>query len=472
MRASLPQPDLLSSAQPAPGRVDPNQRPALLIASLASFLTPFMGSAVNLALPLMAREFAMDAVMLSWVASSFLLSAAMFLVPFGRLADIHGRKKIFTCGVAIFTFASLLTAAAVSGAMLIAMRILQGFGSAMIFGTGVAILTSVFPPGERGKALGINSAAVYLGLSLGPFFGGFLTQHLGWRSLFLINLPVGVLLIVLVQRLQGEWAEARGEKFDLPGAFIYVAALTAIMLGFSLLPAGPGAVLLVAGLGGLFAFTKWERQTPSPVLRMQLFTNTVFAFSNLAALIHYSATFALTFLLSLYLQYVKALPPQSAGFILVAQPVMMTVFSPIAGRLSDRIEPRLVASFGMLLSAAGLFLFTFLQESSTLPFLVAGLLLLGLGFALFSSPNTNAVMSAVDKRFYGIASGTLGTMRLTGQMLSMGIATLIFAIYLGRVQIAPANYPLFMKSMRSAFTIFSLLCLAGTFASLARGKVR
>lgn len=472
MRESPPQPDLVSSSQPAPGRVDPNQRPALLIASLASFLTPFMGSAVNLALPLMAREFAMDAVMLSWVASSFLLSAAMFLVPFGRLADIHGRKRIFTCGVAVFTFASLLTAAAISGAMLIAMRILQGFGSAMIFGTGVAILTSVFPPGERGKALGINSAAVYLGLSLGPFFGGFLTQHLGWRSLFLINLPVGVLLIALVQRLQGEWAGARGEKFDLPGAFIYIAALTAIMLGFSLLPAWPGAVLLVAGLAGLFAFTKWERQTPSPVLRLQLFANTVFAFSNLAALIHYSATFALTFLLSLYLQYVKALPPQSAGFILVAQPVMMTVFSPIAGRLSDRIEPRLVASFGMLLSAAGLFLFTFLQENSTLPFLVAGLLLLGLGFALFSSPNTNAVMSAVDKRFYGIASGTLGTMRLTGQMLSMGIATLIFAIYLGRVQIAPANYPLFMKSMHSAFTIFSLLCLAGTFASLARGKVR
>ncbi len=472
MSESPPQPDWLSSSQPAPGRVDPNQSPALLIASLASFLTPFMGSAVNLALPLMAREFAMDAVMLSWVASSFLLSAAMFLVPFGRLADIHGRKKIFTCGVALFTLASLLTAAAVSGVMLIAMRILQGVGSAMIFGTGVAILTSVFPPGERGKALGINSAAVYLGLSLGPFFGGFLTQHLGWGSLFLINLPVGVLLIVLVQRLHGEWAEARGEKFDLPGALIYVAALTAIMLGFSLLPAWPGAVLLVAGLAGLFAFTKWERQTPSPVLRLQLFSNTVFAFSNLAALIHYSATFALTFLLSFYLQYVKALPPQSAGFILVAQPVMMTIFSPIAGRLSDRIEPRLVASFGMLLSAAGLFLFTFLQEASTLPFLVAGLLLLGLGFALFSSPNTNAVMSAVDKRFYGIAAGTLGTMRLTGQMLSMGIATLILALYLGRVQIAPANYPLFMKSMRSAFAVFSLLCLAGTFASLARGKVR
>jgi MFS family permease len=320
--------------------------------------------------------------------------------------------------------------------------------------------------------LGINSAAVYLGLSLGPFFGGFLIQHLGWRSIFFANLPVGVLLIALIQKLHGEWADAKGEKFDLLGALIYAAALIAIMLGFSLLPAKSGTWMLLFGITGILAFVRWEIKAPSPVLRMQLFSNTVFAFSNLAALIHYSATFALTFLLSLYLQYIKALTPQTAGFILVAQPLVMAIFSPLAGRLSDRLEPRLVASLGMLLSAAGLFLFTFLEENNTLTSIIAGLMLLGLGFALFSSPNTNAVMSAVEKRFYGIASGTLGTMRLTGQMLSMGIATLIFAVYLGRVQIAPANYPLFMKSIKSAFTIFAVLCFAGTFASLARGKVR
>jgi EmrB/QacA subfamily drug resistance transporter len=451
---------------------DPNQRPALIVASVASFLTPFMGSSMNIALPVVGREFEMDAVLLSWVSTSFLLSAAMFLVPFGRLADISGRKKIFSCGIAIYTASSLLAAISISGAMLIATRVLQGFGSAMVFGTGVAILTSVYPTGERGKVLGINSAAVYLGLSLGPFFGGFLIQHWGWRSIFFANLPVGVLLIALVRQLHGEWADAKGEKFDLLGALIYAAALIAIMLGFSLLPASSGTWLLLFGITGILAFIKWEIKAPSPVLRMQLFSNTVFALSNLAALIHYSATFALTFLLSLYLQYIKALTPQTAGFILVAQPLVMAIFSPLAGRLSDHIEPRLVASLGMLLSAAGLFLFTFLEENNTLTSIIAGLMLLGLGFALFSSPNTNAVMSAVEKRFYGIAAGTLGTMRLTGQMLSMGIATLIFAIYLGRVQITPANYPLFMKSLKSAFTIFAVLCLAGTFASLARGRVR
>src|SRR5574341_1903134 len=220
---------------------DPNKRPALVVASVASFLTPFMGSSVNIALPVIGREFAMDAVLLSWVATAFLLAAAMFLVPLGRIADIYGRKKIFSYGIAIYTASSLLAAISMSGFMLIGARILQGFGGAMIFGTGVAILTSVYPPGERGRALGINVAAVYFGLTLGPFFGGFLTQHWGWRSIFLANLPVGVLLIALtLWKLRGEWAEAKGEKFDLIGAIIYAFALIAIMLGFSLLPSQLG----------------------------------------------------------------------------------------------------------------------------------------------------------------------------------------------------------------------------------------
>jgi MFS family permease len=200
--------------------------------------------------------------------------------------------------------------------------------------------------------------------------------------------------------------------------------------------------------------------------------NTVFAFSNLAALINYSATFAVGFLLSLYLQYIKGLAEQSAGFILVSQPVVMAVFSPFAGRLSDRIEPRLVASTGMALTAAGLFLLTFLNENTALGFIVAILVLLGLGFALFSSPNTNAVMSSVEKKFYGVASGTLGTMRLTGQMLSMGIAMLIFAVYVGEVQITAQYYPPFLSGIRAAFFIFAVLCFGGVFASLARGRAR
>lgn len=453
---------------------DDMKNSALLVAAMASFLTPFMGSSINIALPSIGREFAMDAVLLSWVATSYLLAAAMFLVPFGRMADIHGRKRIFTYGMLVYTASSFLSAVATSGIMLISFRVLNGIGSAMIFGTGVAILTSVFPPRERGKALGINVASVYLGLSLGPSLGGFLTQHLGWRSIFLINVPLGLMVIaVVLWKLKGEWAEAEGEKFDFTGSIIYSLTLVAIMYGISLLPSVQGALLVLIGILSLSAFVRWEMKVESPVFNINILRdNKVFALSNLAALINYSATFAVGFLISLYLQYVRGFSPQDAGLILVSQPIVMALFSPSAGRLSDRVEPRIVASAGMALTTMGLFLFTFLNENTPLGSILTSLVLLGFGFALFSSPNTNAVMGSVEKKYYGVASATLGTMRLTGQVLSMGIAMMIFAIYIGRVQITPEYYPLFLKSMKSAFAIFAVLCFGGIFASLARGRTR
>ena len=447
---------------------------ALIVATLSSFLTPFMGSSVNIALPSIGGEFQLNAVILSWVATAYLLAAAMFLVPFGRIADIYGRKKIFTGGVIIYTLSSLLAAISTSAAMLISFRVLQGIGGAMIFGTGVAILTSVFPPGDRGRALGINAAAVYIGLSLGPPAGGFLTEHFGWRSVFLTNVFLGLIIIIaIIWGLKGEWRGAKGEKVDFTGAIIYSLALVAVMYGFSLLPAMIGGVLIITGVLGILGFIRWEMRVESPLLNISLFrNNSVFTFSNLAALINYSATSATGFLLSLYLQYVKGVGPEHAGLILVSQPVVMAVLSPLAGRLSDRVEPRLLASIGMALTTLGLVLLAFLNQDTGFGFILTSLIILGSGFGLFSSPNTNAVMSSVEKRFYGVASGTLGTMRLIGQMLSLGIAMLLFALYLGQVQITPEYYPLFVKSIRTAFIIFAVLCFGGIFASLARGKVR
>ena len=444
------------------------------MATLGSFLTPFMGSSITIALPSIGSELAMDAISLGWVATAYLLAAAMFLVPFGRIADIYGRKRIFTYGILTYTVASILSAIAASAAMLIASRVLQGIGGAMIFSTGVAILTSVFPAEERGKALGINVAAVYLGLSLGPFLGGLLTEHFGWRSIFVLNVPLGLIIIAFIfWKLKGEWAEAKGEKFDITGSVIYSLMLIAIMYGFTLLPEMSGVWLILIGAVGVVAFVKWEMKVKSPVLNIGLFrNNTVFALSNLAALINYSATFAVAFLLSLYLQYIKGLSPQNAGLILVAAPVVQAIFSPLAGRLSDRIEPRIVASAGMGLTVISLVLLTFLGEKTSLGFIVASLVVLGFGFALFSSPNTNAVMSSVEKRFYGVASGTLATMRQIGMTFSMGMAMLLFALYIGRVQITPEYYSLFLRSVNVAFIIFAALCFGGIFASLARGKIR
>ncbi len=451
-----------------------NKKSALTIAALSSFMTPFMGSSINLALPSIGRQFQIDAVLLSWISTAYLLASAVSLVPFGRLADIYGRKKIFSWGILAFTLFSLFCALSNSAPLLIFFRILQGIGSAMIFATGMAILTSVFPPRERGKVLGINVAAVYVGLSLGPSLGGFLTQHLTWRSVFLANLPLGIIVIFLVwKKLPGEWAEARGEKFDTLGSLIYGLAIVAVMYGISLLPTFAALWIILFGLLGIAAFIKWELKTASPVFELSLFTtNRVFAFSNLAALINYSATFAVTFLLSLYFQNIQALSPQSAGLILMAQPVMMALFSPFAGKLSDRIEPRIVASLGMAMTTLGLIFFSFIGLDTSQVFLVIGLTVLGLGTAFFSSPNTNAIMGSVDRRFYGIASGSVGTMRLLGMMVSMGIVTLLFTLFLGRVQITPEQYPVFLKSLRAAFRIFALLCFGGTFASLIRGDIR
>jgi EmrB/QacA subfamily drug resistance transporter len=450
------------------------RRAALIAATLTSFLTPFMDSAANVALPVISHEFGMDAVMLTWIRMAYLLAAAMFLVPFGKIADIYGRKRIYRYGTAIFTVAALFIGLSTSDTMLISVRVVQGFGSAMIFGTGVAILTSVFPPGERGRVLGINVAAVYLGLSLGPSIGGVLTQQLGWRSIFFATVPLGLIAIAFVSwQLKGEWAEAKGEAFDLAGSAIYALALVALMFGISRLPGGLGAGLIVAGAVGLSAFAAWEMRVRYPVLHTKLlFDNRPFAFSNLAALINYSATSAVAFLLSLYLQYIQGLTPQQAGLVLIAQPVVQAAFSPLAGRLSDRIEPRIVASIGMGFTAAGLALMILVGPTTPLWAIILRLILLGFGFALFSSPNMNAIMGSVERRFYGVASGMLGTMRLVGQMFSQGIATLLFALYIGRVEITPAYYPPFLVSMRIAFAIFAVLCVGGIFASLARGKIR
>ena len=450
------------------------KRVSLIILTLSSFLTPFAVSSVNIALPSIGKEFAMNAISLSWVPSAYILSSAALLVPFGRVADLYGRKKVFNYGVLIYTVSSFLLALSYSAGMVIGLRVVQGIGAAMIFAPGVAILTSVFPDGERGRVLGINIAAVYIGLSLGPVVGGFLTQHFGWRSLFIFNVPLGLMILFLTfWKLKGEWAESKGEPFDFIGAVVYGLTLVSIMYGFSLLPGVKGYGLILFGILGIFALIKWEVNVKHPLLDVNLFRkNAVFAFSNLAALINYSATFAVSFLLSLYLQYIKGLTPQEAGLILIAQPTLQAICSPIAGRLSDKVEPRMVASVGMALTILGLFSFVFLSQGTTVGFIILNLALLGLGFGLFSSPNTNAIMSSVDKRYYGVASATLGTMRMVGQMFSMGIAMLIFSIYIGKVQIAPQHYVLFLKSVKTSFMVLAILCFGGIFASLARGKVR
>lgn len=435
---------------------------------------PFIISSVNVALPAIQKEFSADAVVLSWVATALLLTVAVFLIPMGKIGDIYGRKKVFTWGLAVYTLASLMGAFSISMPMLIAVRVFQGFGAAMFVTTGMAILTSVFPPKRRGRAIGIYVAAVYIGLSVGPFTGGFLTQYLGWRSIFGVVVPFGVASVwVTLKYLKDEWADARGEKFDIAGSLLYSASVFLLVYGASLLPQLLAVYFILTGAITMVVFIRLELYTRQPVFEVRLFSgNKLFAFSSLAALINYAATFAVTFLLSLYLQYIKGLDPLTAGTILVAQPVVMALFSPLAGRLSDRIEPRLISSAGMTLTAMGLFLFSLVGTTTGIIYIIFTLVMLGFGFALFSSPNMNAIMGSVDKRFFGVASGTVATMRLLGQMTSMAIAMVIFTVFIGREQITPSNYEQFLKSVKVSFVIFTFLCVIGIFFSFTRGELR
>jgi EmrB/QacA subfamily drug resistance transporter len=453
---------------------DDQRWPALLIATLSSFLTPFMLSAVNIALPAIGRHFGADAVLLSWVATAYLLAASVSLMPFGKLSDLHGRKRVFLVGMTVFTASSVLCGLAGSVEALIAFRVVQGVGIAMVFATGIAILTSVTPPDERGRALGITVAAVYLGLACGPFAGGWLTEHLSWRGVFLANAPLGLgLVLVTLWKLKGEWAGARGEPFDLVGTLVYAAALAALMLGVTRLPAAGAALTAAAGVAGVGVFAWWELRVAHPMFEVRLFTgHRVFAFSCLAALVHYSATFGVTFLMSLYLQYIKGLSPQEAGTVLIAQPVMMALFSPLAGRLSDRMEPRVLSSLGMAITAGALLMLSRVGADTGMGFIILCLTVLGVGFGIFSSPNMNAIMSSVESQHYGVASGAVGTARLLGQMLSLGVATLMFGLLLGRVQVTPEQHPAFIASVHYALLVFFGLCLTGIYFSLSRGQLR
>lgn len=449
------------------------ERSALFVATLTSFMGPFMISSVNVALPSIQAELGMNAVQLSWIPTAYLLAMAMVLVPAGRVADIHGRKRIFIAGLVVYTIASTLAALVPTTAWLIALRVGQGIGAAMFVTTGMAIVTSVFPPQRRGRAIGIYVAAVYIGLSVGPFAGGLLVQHVGWRSLFALMLPLGAVSVgVTLRFLKGEWAEARGEPLDIVGSLIYAGAIFALVYGGTALPSAAGALLALGGFVGLVLFARRQARIAHPVFDVSLFrTNRVFAFSSLAALINYAATFAITFMLSLFLQYIKGLPPQTAGLVLVAQPAVMALFSPLAGRWADRIQPRWIASAGMLLTTLGLVGLLFLHPDVAIGRIVVNLALLGLGFALFSSPNMSAIMGSVAKHQYGIASGATATMRLLGQMISMAVAAVVLAITIGQAAIAPANYPQLLSSLKILLAIFAGMCILGIYFSMARGEI-
>ena len=450
-----------------------NRKIILLISTLGAFWAPFITSSVNIALPHIGRDLAIGSSLLNWITSSTILAIAIFILPVGKLSDLLGRRKIMLLGTLILTGSSLFCSIAQSINFLLFSRVLQGIGSSMISISIISIVCSVFPPKERGKALGLNVACTYIGLSLGPIIGGAIISYTSWRGIFLFSLPIGIILSLLLWSILSDDEPCKeNETFDIKGSILYGLTIFMIIFGLSNLLLQPWSkYILLLGIASVFLFIYVESKVQYPILNVSVLkSNRVLIFSSLASMINYSSTFAIGYLLSLYLQLVKNLEPGIAGMILLTQPALQSLLSPLAGRLSDKIAPQILASMGMALITVGLLLFSFFNETTSTIVIIILLGMVGVGFALFSSPNTNAIMTSVDKQYYGVASGIIGTARTVGQSFSMSLTALISSIFLGNAQLTREAIPGFLMSFNVTFIILAFLCLLGVFASLARGR--
>lgn len=449
------------------------RRATIVMIWLSSVATAMMLAAVNVALPDIAHDLGVDAVTLSWIPMAYLMASAACVLAFGRLADMYGRKRVFLLGTAGVVVASLIAAAAGDIATLLGGRLLQGVCAAMLFATQIAIISSVYPPARRGAAIGSAISAIYLGLALGPLLGGWLVGVWSWRATFLLHVPLSLAVLYIgLRHLPIEWRSDERGAFDVQGTLLYAVAVVVLMMGLTHLPGLPGVAMLVAGAAGLWLFFRHAHGHPHPIFDVELFySNRVFTLSCVASLVMYTSTFANVVLVSLYLQYLKGVTPATAGLIMMAQPLVMTALSPLAGRSSDRVEPRVLASLGMALTALALGGLATLDAASPLLATIGCLLLTGLGFSLFSSPNANAIMSAVARGAYSQASSAMSVMRVLGQLTSMGVVAMVFAVLLGPVAITPVIYADLGHAISICFALGSALCALGVFLSLARGEV-
>ncbi|MGE0387087.1 MAG: MFS transporter [Gammaproteobacteria bacterium] len=450
------------------------RRGALVAVMLTALLTPLLLTPVNVAIPEIARAFDAGAVQVSWVATSYLLACAVFLLPFGRLADMIGRKRVFSWGAIVVAIASIGAAAAPNLPVLIVLRILQGLGASMLFATNVAILASVYPAERRGAAIGLTASVVYFSLTIGPMLGGWVVGHLGWRWVLVFHLPLALISIAITATLlRTEWIGPPGQKFDVPGALLFAAAIGAGVYGASVLPVAAGYALVGVSALGFVAFFAFERTRAQPLFDVRLLLgNAVFSMSCLAALAMYCATWGISFVMSLYLQHLKGMSPQQAGFVLMAQPIVQALLSPFAGRLADTVEPRIIASAGTAASFAGLLMLAALHAETSLQAIVGALALVGLGFAMFSAPNMNAIMGAVDPRHLGTAAGTVSVVRVLGQMGSMTVVTVAFALTMGRAPIDAAHFDALERAIGASFHVAAATCAAAFLFSLVRGRVK
>lgn len=438
----------------------------LIICAILSFFTVYAFNGVMIAVPSIAAEFGMNNIVQNWVTIIFLLIVAAVSVPAGQISGKYGLKKVSIISIIFFIIISIINVLVTTSELFLVCRLLMGISIAFLNVTSMAMVVSAFEPQERGKAIGINITGVYLGLSLSPVLAGILDFQLGWRSIVLLSIPFMILLLAMLMKVKEEWITFEGLPLDIKGSIVYVIGILLFIYGFTRLNETVGIILTVVGIIVLALFAYIEIKSDYPVFDVGFFKNSKFLSSNFAALCAYLATFAVTTILNYHLQYIKGYDSQLSGIILIVAPLFQVVLAPLAGRWSDKINPQILSAVGMGLGTVSLILFSLLDADTSLMFLIMAMVFYGVGFGIFSSPNTNVIMGSVPPQATPVASASVATMRVVGQTMSMGILTLVFAFIMGNVPMTQQYFPQLIASSQITCIICVVLCIASVFASL------
>lgn len=465
-------------------QISPARRRQVIIAvAFGTFMAPLDSSVVNIALPRISSQFLAPLTTVEWVVMAYLLMTSSLLLTFGRMGDMYGHKKIYLTGFGIFTAGSLLCALSPSILFLILCRAIQAVGAGMMMSMGPAIVTDVTPPQERGRALGAVAVSVSVALAAGPVVGGFLTTKFGWPSIFYINIPIGILAILLGQKVIPSTRAPEAQPFDVKGSVTIFSALIMLLLPLSyaekvgwLNPYILGS--LAVGLVLLFFFVKLENRIRFPMMDLSLFRNRLFFMSNLSALLSYMAMFFIFLLMPFYLQQLRHLSPAAAGLLLIPSPLTTMLVAPAAGAVSDRVDTRYIASLGMAIMTFGIWLLGSLRVDSPVYLIITGMIIIGFGSGMFQTPNNSAIMGAVPPQRRGIASSLLATMRNLGMVLGVAISGAVFSSHLNYLNrtlpakgltAAEVRIEAFTGAMHLSFYIAASITAVAVITSLVRG---
>ncbi len=466
--------------------MDKKAKLIMLAVGMGTFMASLDSSVVNLAMPMIRDGFGVSISFVEWIVTAYLLVVSSLLLTFGRIADLYGYKKVYLTGFSLFVLGSLLCGLSSGIVMLIASRVVQALGAGMLYATGPAIITNAVPPAWRGRALSITAIAVALGLCAGPVIGGMLATLFGWQSIFFINLPVGVAGIAMVVRFIPRDEPQKAAPFDIAGSILIFIALLFILAPLSIsgdypMPVYLFVLLIAVGIFIIVLFVLYEKRKQHPMLNIALFGNRVFSASNAAALLAYMAQFIMVFMAPFYLESLRQFSAMASGLLYMPMPLATMCIAPVSGRFADKFDSRYLSAAGNLVMAGGLFMLSFLDANTSIAFIVAAMVVTGLGFGMFQTPNNSAIMGNVPPQNRGTASGTLATMRNIGMAVGVAISGALFSFFQASALGAYSSQGqtgailqnnAFHTGLHSTFLAAAIVSLIAVIASLSKGKMK